>query len=72
MTETDRPHTSAAIARRVDESSSDVYRKQEVVGMDEPPLRVLFGAQAPGIVRGVYERRLAEWERYGGIAEAAQ
>jgi len=44
----------------------------EVVDAPEPPLRVLFGELAPGIVRGIYERRLAEWGAWGSVAAAAQ
>lgn len=44
----------------------------EVVDAAEPPLRVLFGAQAPAIVRGVYERRLAEWDAWEHLAIKAQ
>jgi hypothetical protein len=42
-----------------------------VVDSPEPPLRVLFGAQAPAIVRGIYERRLTEWEEWQGLTERA-
>ncbi|MGH3503686.1 MAG: oxidoreductase [Nocardioidaceae bacterium] len=44
----------------------------EVVDAPEPPLRVLFGAQAPSIVSGIYERRLAEWRAWEHVAEKAQ
>jgi NAD(P)-dependent dehydrogenase (short-subunit alcohol dehydrogenase family) len=44
----------------------------EVVDSPTPPLRVLFGAQAPGIVRGIYERRLAEWDAWTDLSVAAQ
>ncbi|MDP4500556.1 SDR family NAD(P)-dependent oxidoreductase [Nonomuraea turcica] len=44
----------------------------EVVDSDEPPLRVLFGAQAPGIVTGIYQRRLAEWKKWELLAHEAQ
>ncbi len=44
----------------------------EVVDAPEPPLRVLFGELAPGIVRGVYERRLAEWDAWRTVAVDAQ
>jgi hypothetical protein len=44
----------------------------EVVDSDEPPLRVLFGAQAPGIVTGIYQRRLAEWKEWEPLAHEAQ
>ena len=40
----------------------------DVVDAAEPPLRVLFGASAPTIVRGVYERRLAEWAAWEDLA----
>ncbi|MGP3961400.1 SDR family NAD(P)-dependent oxidoreductase [Nonomuraea sp. 3N208] len=44
----------------------------EVVDADEPPLRVLFGAAAPGIVTGIYERRLTEWKQWERLAHEAQ
>jgi NAD(P)-dependent dehydrogenase (short-subunit alcohol dehydrogenase family) len=44
----------------------------EVVDADEPPLRVLLGAAAPGIVTGIYERRLAEWKKWERLAYDAQ
>jgi NAD(P)-dependent dehydrogenase (short-subunit alcohol dehydrogenase family) len=44
----------------------------EVVDATEPPLRVLFGTQAPTIVRGIYERRLAEWQAWEHVAAVAQ
>lgn len=40
----------------------------EIVDAPQPPLRVLFGAQAHGIVRGIYERRLAEWDAWSDLA----
>ena len=43
-----------------------------VVDSDQPPLRVLFGEQAPGIVRRIYERRLDEWQRWESLSMAAQ
>ncbi|WP_188190399.1 SDR family NAD(P)-dependent oxidoreductase [Nonomuraea sp. SYSU D8015] len=44
----------------------------EVVDADEPPLRVLFGAAAPGIVTGIYERRLTGWKEWERLAHKAQ
>ncbi|HEU5157453.1 MAG TPA: oxidoreductase [Streptosporangiaceae bacterium] len=44
----------------------------EVVDAEEPPLRVLFGAAAPQIVTGIYERRLAEWKQWERLAYNAQ
>jgi len=43
-----------------------------VVDADEPSLRVLFGAAAPGIVTGIYERRLAKWKQWERLAYDAQ
>jgi hypothetical protein len=43
----------------------------DVVDAPEPPLRVLFGAAAPAVVRGVYERRLAEWASWEDLARRA-
>lgn len=40
----------------------------EIVDAPEPPLRVLFGDQAPDLIRGIYERRLAEWDAWGHLA----
>jgi len=44
----------------------------EVVDAPEPPLRVLFGAAAEGIVTGIYEKRLAEWRAWSELAARAQ
>ncbi|MFI9485788.1 SDR family NAD(P)-dependent oxidoreductase [Promicromonospora sp. NPDC052451] len=44
----------------------------DVVDSPEPPLRVLFGAAAPATVRGIYERRLAEWSAGEHLAHRAQ
>jgi len=44
----------------------------EIVDTDEPPLRVLFGAAAPDIVYGIYERRIAEWKQWERLANKAQ
>jgi NAD(P)-dependent dehydrogenase (short-subunit alcohol dehydrogenase family) len=40
----------------------------EVVDSEQPPLRVLFGAQAPQIVTGIYERRLQTWQDGADLA----
>ncbi len=44
----------------------------EVVDAVEPPLRVLFGAQAPTIVAGIYERRLRTWKDWEQTSLRAQ
>lgn len=44
----------------------------EIADADEPPLRVLFGSAAPGIVRGIYERRLADWDAWNDLTLRAQ
>jgi NAD(P)-dependent dehydrogenase (short-subunit alcohol dehydrogenase family) len=44
----------------------------EVVDAERPPLRVLFGAQAPQIVSGIYERRLETWREWADTAKRAQ
>jgi NAD(P)-dependent dehydrogenase (short-subunit alcohol dehydrogenase family) len=44
----------------------------EIVDAPEPPLRVLFGAQAASVVRGIYQRRLAEWDKWEALAVKAQ
>jgi hypothetical protein len=33
---------------------------------------VLFGAAAPDIVNGIYERRIAEWKQWERLANKAQ
>src|SRR3954454_3866314 len=44
----------------------------ELVDMDEPPLRQIFGASVfETMIRPEYERRLESWERTNGLAEAA-
>jgi NAD(P)-dependent dehydrogenase (short-subunit alcohol dehydrogenase family) len=44
----------------------------EVVDAEEPPLRVLFGGQATELIKGIYERRLANWEQWEKVAQLAQ
>jgi hypothetical protein len=44
----------------------------EVVGAERPPLRVLFGAQAPEVVEGIYARRLQTWKDWEHTAKRAQ
>ncbi|WP_112248902.1 oxidoreductase [Kribbella monticola] len=70
------PMRDEAAARRGAQSSGTpaaaAQALLEVVDAPEPPLRVLFGAQALPIVRGIYQRRLAEWERWEKVAVAAQ
>ncbi len=44
----------------------------EVVDADAPPLRVLFGAQAPAIVAGIYKRRLQTWDDWEQTSRRAQ
>jgi NAD(P)-dependent dehydrogenase (short-subunit alcohol dehydrogenase family) len=66
----------AAAARRGAQSPGDpgaaAAALLEVVDADEPPLRILLGAQAPDIVRGIYERRLAEWSEWEATSVRAQ
>ncbi len=66
----------AAAARRGAQSPGDPAAAAaallEVVDADKPPLRILLGAQAPGIVRGIYERRLAEWSAWEATSLRAQ
>jgi NAD(P)-dependent dehydrogenase (short-subunit alcohol dehydrogenase family) len=43
----------------------------ELVDADEPPLRALFGAQAPDIITGIYQRRLRTWADWRDLAHRA-
>lgn len=69
------PMREEAAARRGAQAPGDpsaaAQALLEVVDTAEPPLRVLFGAQAPGIVRGIYERRLAGWDTWAKLAVRA-
>ena len=66
------PMREEAAARRsgfsVGDPAAAAHALLEIVDAPEPPLRVLFGAQAPELIRGIYERRLAEWEAWGHLA----
>ncbi|AWB92309.1 oxidoreductase [Aeromicrobium chenweiae] len=70
------PMRQEAAARRGGQAPGDPRAAAEalleIVDAPEPPLRVLFGAQAPGIVRGIYERRLAEWSAWKELSVKAQ
>ncbi|MCW2655048.1 MAG: hypothetical protein QOE41_4261 [Mycobacterium sp.] len=44
----------------------------EVVDAEKPPLRVLFGADAPARVTKAYEQRLRTWKEWQHVAERAQ
>ena len=44
----------------------------ELVDADEPPLRVFLGSGTLDMIRTEYERRLENWERWDGLANAAQ
>jgi NAD(P)-dependent dehydrogenase (short-subunit alcohol dehydrogenase family) len=44
----------------------------ELVDAEEPPLRVFFGSGTLDMIRAEYERRLENWERWDGLANAAQ
>lgn len=44
----------------------------EIVDADEPPLRVLFGAQAPDLIAGLYEKRLKTWDDWRETSVRAQ
>jgi NAD(P)-dependent dehydrogenase (short-subunit alcohol dehydrogenase family) len=44
----------------------------ELVDADEPPLRVFFGSGTLDMIRAEYESRLENWERWDGLANAAQ
>ncbi|TDW94310.1 short-subunit dehydrogenase [Kribbella pratensis] len=69
------PMRAEAAARRSGQAPGDpaaaAQALLEIVDSPAPPLRVLFGAQAPGIVRTIYGRRLAEWDRTGELARRA-
>jgi NAD(P)-dependent dehydrogenase (short-subunit alcohol dehydrogenase family) len=62
------PVREAAAARRSGQraGSPDAAAQAllEVADAPDAPLRVIFGGQAVEIVRGIYERRLAEWTRW--------
>jgi NAD(P)-dependent dehydrogenase (short-subunit alcohol dehydrogenase family) len=69
------PMREEAAARRSAQAPGDPRAAAqvllEVVDAAEPPLRVLFGAHAPGIVRGIYQRRLAEWNAWDDLTQRA-
>ena len=44
----------------------------ELVDAEEPPLRVFLGSGTLDMIRAEYERRLESWERWDGLANAAQ
>lgn len=44
----------------------------ELADMDEPPLRIILGANALGMVQQTYEGKLAEWKRWSALGESAQ
>jgi NAD(P)-dependent dehydrogenase (short-subunit alcohol dehydrogenase family) len=44
----------------------------ELVDAPEPPLRVFFGTGTLDMIRGEYEKRIDNWERWDGLAVAAQ
>jgi NAD(P)-dependent dehydrogenase (short-subunit alcohol dehydrogenase family) len=44
----------------------------EIVDAEDPPLRVLFGAKAPELIYGIYERRLATWRQWEQTSVRAQ
>ncbi|MFG1907200.1 oxidoreductase [Kribbella sp. NPDC048928] len=69
------PMRAEAAARRSAQAPGDptaaAQALLEIVDADKPPLRVLFGAQAPGIVRSIYERRLTEWDAWSELSARA-
>jgi NAD(P)-dependent dehydrogenase (short-subunit alcohol dehydrogenase family) len=44
----------------------------ELVDAEEPPLRVFLGSGTLDMIRAEYEGRLKNWERWDGLANAAQ
>ncbi|HTG57013.1 MAG TPA: SDR family NAD(P)-dependent oxidoreductase, partial [Niabella sp.] len=44
----------------------------KIVDADQPPLRFLLGNQGLPWTRGAYEQRLAEWEAWAEVSNAAQ
>ncbi|MGE9313563.1 SDR family NAD(P)-dependent oxidoreductase [Niabella sp. CJ426] len=44
----------------------------KIVYADQPPLRFLLGNQGLAWTRGAYEQRLAEWEAWSEVSNAAQ
>lgn len=44
----------------------------ELADMAEPPLRIILGANALGMVQQTYEQKLTEWKRWSALGESAQ
>jgi NADP-dependent 3-hydroxy acid dehydrogenase YdfG len=44
----------------------------KVVDSENPPLRIFLGTEGPGLVPSVYAARLAVWEEWGAVSNAAQ
>lgn len=70
------PVREANIARRkantkpgVPEATGPVILK--LVDMEEPPLRIFFGATANKMAHAEYEKKLAEWDRYDELSVEA-
>jgi NAD(P)-dependent dehydrogenase (short-subunit alcohol dehydrogenase family) len=42
-----------------------------IVDAEEPPRRVVLGAQALEVARGILEQRLADWEQWSVVSESA-
>jgi NAD(P)-dependent dehydrogenase (short-subunit alcohol dehydrogenase family) len=43
----------------------------KVVDADEPPLRIFFGAQPLSVIKTEYAARIAEWEKWDEVSQAA-
>jgi NAD(P)-dependent dehydrogenase (short-subunit alcohol dehydrogenase family) len=44
----------------------------KIVDAEEPPLRFFLGSQSLGWIRGAYAERLATWEAWEAVSNAAQ
>lgn len=44
----------------------------ELVDMEKPPLRILFGKNVNELIHGEYDKRLAEWDAHKDLSEKAQ
>jgi NAD(P)-dependent dehydrogenase (short-subunit alcohol dehydrogenase family) len=68
-----REHLFAAFASAnmgdPDATSDAIFK---VVDAAEPPLRLLLGATTVPLARGVYEERLATWDKWASVSAAAQ
>jgi NAD(P)-dependent dehydrogenase (short-subunit alcohol dehydrogenase family) len=78
---TDRAADFAAIAAPTSTSGSVLPKGKtgatgaailQVVDAEQPPLRVFFGSPPLGIAKDRYAQRLATWEQWSALSNAAQ